>query len=211
MSKSYSKESMDPSNASSFKGSSSVGNASIDNSSVEDFSSEDSSKEDSYRQRPQTRAARLSLIEQALFTDVITSQSQLSQVLARHGIEVTQATLSRDLDEINAVKIRLHDGRIAYVLGDGTSHGHNVDSLRIEQQVSRILSGLVTQVARANNLLVIHTPSGAAQYVASVIDKQPLKGVLGTIGGDDTVMVICESDEMAKNRADWLIDMASKN
>ena len=70
------------------------------------------------QQRPTTKAARLNAIEQALLSEVITSQSQLSSVLARNGFKVTQATLSRDLDEINAVKIRLTDGRIAYVLSD---------------------------------------------------------------------------------------------
>ena len=116
-------------------------------------------------QRPATRTARLSAIEQALLTRIVTSQSQLSQILADQGIEVTQATLSRDLDEIHATKTRL---------------------------------------------VVVHTPSGAAQYVASVIDKQPIEGVLGTIAGDDTVMVICSEDDVAKRRAQWLLDVASK-
>lgn len=160
--------------------------------------------------RPTTRAARLSLIEEAILTDVITSQAQLAQMLSRYGIDVTQATLSRDLDEINAVKIRLADGRIAYVLGDGSGNKHAIDTVRIEQQVSRILSGLVTEVSYANNLVVVHTPSGAAQYVASVIDRQPLQGVLGTIAGDDTVLIICSDDDEAGKRADWLLNVASK-
>ena len=63
--------------------------------------------------RPATRAARLSAIEQALLSWTITSQSQLADVLSRQGIDVTQATLSRDLDEINATKTRLSDGTIA--------------------------------------------------------------------------------------------------
>lgn len=68
-------------------------------------------------QRPTSRAARLSAIEQALLTRVITSQAQLSKVLADEGIEVTQATLSRDLDEMNAFKRRLQDGTMAYAVG----------------------------------------------------------------------------------------------
>ena len=73
-----------------------------------------------------------------------------------------------------------------------------------------VLSGLVTSVAAARNLVVVHTPSGAAQYVASVVDKQPIDGVLGTIAGDDTVMVICADDDYAKQRAQWLLDVVSK-
>ena len=132
-------------------------------------------------QRPATRAARLSAIEQVLLKHIVTSQSQLSDLLSQEGIEVTQATLSRDLDEINAMKTRLSNGSIAYTIGD------------------RPL------------LVVIHTPSGAAQYVASVIDKQPIDGVLGTIAGDDTVMVICAEDDIAFERSQWLLTLASKN
>ena len=153
-------------------------------------------------QRPATRTARLSAIEQALLTRIVTSQSQLSQILADQGIEVTQATLSRDLDEIHATKTRLADGTVAYAVGKQNIDEHpasNPDA-KTEQQISRVLSGLVTSVAAARNLVVVHTPSGAAQYVASVIDKQPIEGVLGTIAGDD----------VAKRRAQWLLDVASK-
>ena len=76
--------------------------------------------------------------------------------------------------------------------------------------MSRVLNGLVTSVAAARNLVVVHTPSGAAQYVASVIDRQPIEGVLGTIAGDDTVMVICTNDDTAVSRSDWLLSLASK-
>ena len=69
-------------------------------------------------QRPATRTARLSAIEQALLTRIVTSQSQLSQILADQGIEVTQATLSRDLDEMHATKTRLADGTVAFGSND---------------------------------------------------------------------------------------------
>ena len=155
-------------------------------------------------QRPATRAARLSAIEQVLLKHIVTSQSQLSDLLSQEGIEVTQATLSRDLDEINAMKTRLSNGSIAYTIGDRPlreSVGSGIGS-KAEQQIS---------VASAKNLVVIHTPSGAAQYVASVIDKQPIDGVLGTIAGDDTVMVICAEDDIAFERSQWLLTLASKN
>ena len=159
-------------------------------------------------QRPATRAARLSAIEQALATHIITSQSQLSKILIDEGIAVTQATLSRDLDEMHAVKTRLKDGTVAYAVGRSVvaSEGEDVG----EAQMSRVLNGLVTSVAAAGNLVVVHTPSGAAQYVASVIDRQPIEGVLGTIAGDDTVMVICTNDDTAVFRSDWLLSLASK-
>ncbi|KAB7788646.1 arginine repressor [Bifidobacterium cebidarum] len=163
-------------------------------------------------QRPATRAARLSAIEQALATHIVTSQSQLSKILIDEGIVVTQATLSRDLDEMHAVKTRLKDGTVAYAVDRGAAvgEGEAIVGERSEAQMSRVLSGLVTSVAAARNLIVVHTPSGAAQYVASVVDKQPIDGVLGTIAGDDTVLVICTDDDTAAARADWLLTLASK-
>ena len=160
-------------------------------------------------QRPASRAARLSAIEQALLTHIITSQAQLSSVLASAGIEVTQATLSRDLDEMNAFKRRMPDGTMAYAVGYADEEDRPLGG-KVEQQMSRALNGLVTSVATARNLIVVHTPSGAAQYVASVLDKQSIEGVLGTIAGDDTVMMICSDDESAGQRADWLLTLASK-
>ena len=93
-------------------------------------------------QRPATRAARLSAIEQALATHIITSQSQLSKILIDEGIAVTQATLSRDLDEMHAVKTRLKDGTVAYTVGRSVvaSEGEDVGE-RGEAQMSRVLTG----------------------------------------------------------------------
>lgn len=178
-------------------------------------------------QRPTSRAARLSAVEEALLTNIVTSQSQLSDILASENIEVTQATLSRDLDELGAVKTRLEDGTIAYTMsgrhvntGAATpvqvpqaascgSAGTSGVSAKAEQHMTRILSGLVTSVAAARNLIVLHTPSGAAQYVGSVIDRQPVDGVLGTIAGDDTVMIVCTDDNVANERSQWLLAIAS--
>lgn len=154
----------------------------------------------------------MSAIEQALLTRIVTSQSQLSQILADQGIEVTQATLSLAiLTRIHATKTRLADGTVAYAAGQTAEESASANpDAKTEQQMNRVLSGLVTSVAAARNLVVVHTPSGAAQYVASVIDKQPIDGVLGTIAGDDTVMVICADDDYAKQRAQWLLDVVSK-
>lgn len=161
-------------------------------------------------QRPASRIARLNAIEQALENNVVTSQAELSEILSSQGIDVTQATLSRDLDEINATKTRLPDGVLAYTVGEhAPAEGHEPDE-RAQQQMSKVLSGIVTSVARARNLIVVHTSSGAAQYVASVIDRHAVPGILGTIAGDDTVLVICQDDQSALRRSAWLLDIASK-
>lgn len=162
-------------------------------------------------QRPSTKAARLNAIKQALAAHAVTSQSQLSEILASEGFAVTQATLSRDLDEVHAVKTRLKDGTVAYAIDPDVVAGEIAGGDgRSEQQMARVLSDLVVSVAAARNLIVVHTPSGAAQYVALILDQRSIDGVLGTIAGDDTVMVICADDEVASFRANWLLSVASK-
>lgn len=173
-------------------------------------------------QRPTTRTARQSAIQEVLSQYVITSQQQLAAVLASQHIEVTQATLSRDLDEMHAMKVRNADGGISYTvpgLQDGPALGALPESeesvplraemSKVEQHMSRVLSGLVTSVASAQNLVIVHTPSGAAQYVASVLDRQPIPGILGTIAGDDTVMAITSDSDTAVQKASWLLALAS--
>lgn len=174
--------------------------------------------------RPLTRAARHSAIQQALSNSVITSQQQLAALLAKQGIEVTQATLSRDLDEMHASKQRTQDGSFAYIVPESTvsgefpavvnsqESGSEVENLvlkRYEQLLSRTLSGLVTSVATAQNLVVVHTPSGAAQYVASVLDRQSIQGIVGTIAGDDTVLAITTDIDTAEDKAEWFLQLAS--
>jgi transcriptional regulator of arginine metabolism len=168
-------------------------------------------------QRPTTRAARHSAIQDVLAQHIITSQQQLADVLASQGIEVTQATLSRDLDEMHATKIPglQHEVALNTRISQETAQDHE-DGMqnwtamsKFEQQMSRVLSGLVTSVASAQNLVVVHTPSGAAQYVASVLDRQPIDGILGTIAGDDTVMAITSDNDTAIQRASWLLNLAS--
>ncbi|WEV66687.1 arginine repressor [Bifidobacterium sp. ESL0769] len=160
-------------------------------------------------QHPTNRTARLSVIQEILSNAVVSSQGQLLGLLAKRGIEVTQATLSRDLDEMKAVKTRLKTGEMAYTLGVEPEFD-DVTAEKIDQQLSRGLSGLITSAAAARNLVIVHTPSGAAQYMASVIDKQPIDGILGTVAGDDTVLLVCDDDEAAAGRVQWLLDIVSR-
>lgn len=159
--------------------------------------------------RPSSRAARLSVIEEILMEHMVSSQSQLSRMLSERGFDVTQATLSRDLDEMNATKTRLKNGKIAYTVGSDPWDGQDSATERIDKQLSRGLSGLIISVASAQNMVVVHTPAGAAQYMASVIDRQPIEGILGTVAGDDTVLLVCMDNKTAKERSLWLLNVAS--
>ncbi|EFA23182.1 arginine repressor [Bifidobacterium gallicum] len=160
--------------------------------------------------RPVTRTARLSAIEHALTTHVVTSQAQLAQLLRADGFEVTQATLSRDLDEMNAVKMRMPDGSTAYAInetGFDVTMPNGYDDARAKAQMAKVLVGLVTSVARAFNQVVVHTNSGAAQYVGSIIDRNSSDDVLGTIAGDDTILLICTDAASAQSIAQWLLSL----
>ena len=162
--------------------------------------------------RPISRAARHSAIEEALSKYIVTSQQQLSSILSNEGIEVTQATLSRDLDELKAVKTRRKDGKIAYSVGETSVGEIRVDANKPSDSilVSRALTGLVTSVASAGNLVVVHTLSGAAQYMGSLVDRNPFEGVLGTIAGDDTVLIVVSDGKTAEKLTKLLLDAASK-
>lgn len=161
--------------------------------------------------RPMTKAARLSVIEEALLSHVITSQQQLLGLLSAQGLDVTQSTLSRDLDELHAVKTRKADGTVAYEIPIAVPHDGAAEqqSARDEQQLSKTLTGLVISVAAAGNIVVVHTPSGAAQYLGSVLDKSTLDSVLGTIAGDDTVMIVTRDADAAAKTARRLLRLAS--
>ncbi|AKV56100.1 arginine repressor [Bifidobacterium actinocoloniiforme] len=169
--------------------------------------------------RPASKTARLDAIRQLVEQGQVTSQQQLVKLLNLQGIEVTQATLSRDLEELGAAKIRYPDGALAYWIPDAAdqgllgaaavSMGSPSEPNKTDSYLTRVLTGLITSVKRAGNLLVVRTPSGAAQYAASAFDRQPLPGVLGTIAGDDTVLIIAADDAAAEERSAWLLNLTS--
>lgn len=136
-----------------------------------------------------TRAARQARIAELVSGTGIRSQSELARMLAGEGIDVTQATLSRDLDELGAVKLRGADGGApVYVIPEDGSPVKGVQGGT--SRLSRLLSELLVSAEGSANLVVLRTPPGAAQFLASAIDRAALYEVAGTIAGDDTVMVI---------------------
>ncbi|MDV6012270.1 arginine repressor [Haloechinothrix sp. LS1_15] len=136
-----------------------------------------------------TRVARQARIAELVSSMGIRSQSELARILAGEGIEVTQATLSRDLDELGAVKLRAPDGGApVYVIPEDGSPVKGVQGGT--GRLSRLLNELLVAAEGSANLVVLRTPPGAAQFLASAIDRAALYEVVGTIAGDDTVMVI---------------------
>jgi transcriptional regulator of arginine metabolism len=154
---------------------------------------------------PQTRTARHRRIVDILNRQPVRSQSQLAKLLADDGLTVTQATLSRDLDELNAVKIRNNDGDLIYAVpsegGFRTPRAPLGESAK-EERMRRLSAELLISAEASANLVVLRTPPGAAQFLASAFDKSEMPDVLGTIAGDDTVLVIGREpdggDELAR-------------
>ncbi|WP_067434438.1 arginine repressor [Nocardioides jensenii] len=142
---------------------------------------------------PLTKNARQQLIIDLLSHHEVKSQVELAEFLAARGVHATQATLSRDLVELDAVKVRARDGGLVYAVpaegGDRTPSAPG-DSSAANARLARLCSELLVSAEASANLVILRTPPGAAQFLASAFDKAEIGDVLGTIAGDDTVLVI---------------------
>lgn len=138
--------------------------------------------------QPVTKAARQGRITDLITRHEIRSQTELAELLASGGIEATQATLSRDLEELGAVKIRGVDGGAGkYVIPED---GHVRPMTGGTSRLGRLLAELLLSFDASGNIAVLRTPPGAAQFLASAIDRAAPAGVIGTIAGDDTVLLV---------------------
>ena len=161
-------------------------------------------------QIPVTKNARQRRIVELLARQEIRSQSELADLLSQAGVHVTQATLSRDLLELDAVKVRSISGALVYAVpsegGDRTPRSG--ETAAAEARMARLLSELLVSARASANLVVLRTPPGAAQFLGAAIDKVDMHEVLGTIAGDDTVMVIVADTDDAGELARRLVTLA---
>ena len=139
------------------------------------------------------RAKVVSLVE----SGVIHSQADLVKELKKSGYKVTQATASRDLEEVGAVR---------------GSHGYQLANSS-DDSLSRVLTTekLIISVEASGNLAVVRTPPGGAQLLASNLDHAGLKSIIGTIAGDDTVMVVSRKSNGGAELAKELLALGSKS
>ena len=128
------------------------------------------------------KTQRQRLIGDWLRDQKVGSQEELVARLGLAGIAATQATVSRDLDELGAVKLR-RDGAVRYVLQNQAERGQSAAML------DRLLADWVTDVVEANGLVVLRTPPGSANLVANALDAAEVEGIAGTIAGDDTIFI----------------------
>jgi transcriptional regulator of arginine metabolism len=140
---------------------------------------------------PATKAARQARIASLLMSTAVRSQVELGRLLGGEGVDVTQATLSRDLEEMGAVKVRRAGVGSVYAVPDEPP-GPVLRALAdpVEGRISRLAAELLVSVEASANLVVARTPPGGAHLLASAIDRADLGDVLGTIAGDDTVLII---------------------
>lgn len=151
-----------------------------------------------------TKSARQVTIARILATQNVTSQAELARILADRGIATTQATLSRDLVEINAQKVRTPEGLVYAVPPEGAGgliQGARAPSkpAELSSRFERLCEELVITIERTRNFVVVRTPAGAAQYLAAALDQSFLPAVLGSVAGDDTILVILRTDDDAED------------
>lgn len=136
---------------------------------------------------PVTKSARQSRIAELIEREAIRSQTELAGRLVADGIAVSQGTLSKDLLELGAVRVRTAAGELAYALLAG-EHPPGTPAALV--RLTRLCGELLLSAEASANLTVLRTPPGAAQFFASAIDKVGWDSVLGTIAGDDTVAIV---------------------
>lgn len=162
---------------------------------------------------PATKTARHALIARAITHGTIRSQGELSQALAADGVTVTQATLSRDLMELRALKVHTPEG-LVYTLPPegGAYHDQRLaeQETQLARRLERLAAELLVSADSSGNLAVLRTPPGAAQFFASAIDQSILPAVLGTIAGDDTVLVIARDIDGAGAVVEQLLELADR-
>jgi transcriptional regulator of arginine metabolism len=166
-----------------------------------------------YALRPSTKNARHRLIVDLVAGHEVRSQGELADLLGEHGVQVTQATLSRDLVELDAVKVRAASGALVYAVpAEGGDRRPVVpgESANTRHRLARLCAELLVSAEASANLVVLRTPPGAAQFLASAFDKAEFTEILGTIAGDDTVLVIGRDPQGGEELARRILALAEQ-
>jgi transcriptional regulator of arginine metabolism len=149
--------------------------------------------------KPQRQHLVTRLIEQ----NVVRNQMELVELLAAEGVVATQATVSRDLDDLGAIKVRVPGGDSAYAIPELPK-----EQFAPEDHLRRVFGDWVVEVAHSGNLVVLRTPPGSAHVVGSALDRAGLPDIIGTVAGDDTLIVVAAEDTGGHRLADTLSELA---
>jgi transcriptional regulator of arginine metabolism len=150
-----------------------------------------------------TKQQRQMEIAKLIAAGSVTNQGQLVDLLSKNGVVATQATVSRDLDDLGAIKVRTGKGEPVYAIPEFAP-----DRKAPEEHLRRVMSEWVAEVSQSLNLVVLRTPPGCAHVVASALDRSGLGGLLGTVAGDDTLLCIANETVGGKKLAATLRDLA---
>lgn len=140
-----------------------------------------------------SKVQRQHRIARILTEEAVSSQSQLVELLAAAEITATQATVSRDLEEMGAIKVRAPGGATVYAIPELPT-----DQIAPEDHLRRVLGEWLVEIDRSGDLVVMRTPPGSAHVVASALDRANLANMLGTVAGDDTLLAIATEGDGVK-------------
>ncbi|MDQ3176165.1 MAG: arginine repressor [Actinomycetota bacterium] len=135
----------------------------------------------------------------------IANQAQLVELLATEDINATQATVSRDLEDLGAVKVRSRAGAATYAIPELAP-----DRLAPIDQLRRVMGEWVADITCSGNLVIVRTPPGCAHVVASALDRSGLEGLLGTVAGDDTLLCVADESTTGATLATSLGELAGR-
>ena len=150
-----------------------------------------------------SKVQRQQAISKLVARFAVTNQPQLVDLLATDGIAATQATVSRDLEDLGAVKVRVPGGETVYAIPE-----YEPARLAPEDQLRRVMGEWVAELRRSDNLIILRTPPGCAHVVASALDRSGIAGLLGTVAGDDTLLCVADATVGGAVLADRLRDLA---
>lgn len=158
-----------------------------------------------------TRQGRQTRIAELLGEHAVRSQAELLALLAEDGITVTQATLSRDLIDLRAERVRVGRALVYAVPGEGGDRTPRaaVAGAELDDRLRRLCEELLVTAESSAQLVVVRTPPGAAGYLASAVDHARLPEVVGTIAGDDTIMIITTGEEAAGDLVGRLLALST--
>ena len=149
------------------------------------------------------KTQRQHLVARIIESTTVPNQQSLVDLLAAEGCVATQATVSRDLEDLGAIKVRLPGGESAYAIPAMPK-----EQRAPEDHLRRVFGDWVVEVAHSDNMVVVRTPPGSAHVVASALDRAGVDGVLGTVAGDDTILIVVAAELGGREVADRLAELA---
>lgn len=159
---------------------------------------------------PRTMSARRARVAAIIASTPVSSQDELRRLLADEGITVTQATLSRDLDALGATKAHGDAGATVYVVDGASALDTSIPAPAADAALGRVTAELLLRAEAAGNIAVLHTPPGAAQFYAGHLDRTERFESVGTVAGDDTIIIVMRTPAAARGLCRALLSLAER-